>query len=130
MVELLDYLKANETDSAAEPNTGKPRMPLSLKNEAPKPFELRWWAHGWTGSTWLTNTRQTLCRVRTVRSYEKAQMRRAMIKMVTISASLALSCSATSISSTPTAPVRITNDKQNGIRRQRATSRCHSPRVA
>jgi hypothetical protein len=24
-------------------------MPLSLKNEAPKPFELRWWAHGLDG---------------------------------------------------------------------------------
>jgi hypothetical protein len=40
--------------------------------------------------------------------------------MVATSASLALSCSATSISSTPTAPVRLTDDKtkmtkQNGM---------------
>jgi hypothetical protein len=34
-----------------------------------------------------------------------------MIKMVTTSASLGLSCSATSISSTSTAPVRLTDDQ-------------------
>jgi hypothetical protein len=39
--------------------------------------------------------------------YENAQMRRAMIKMVTTRASLGLSCNATSISSTSTAPVRL-----------------------
>ena len=85
---------------------------------------------GRTGSTWLTETRQTFVARGPLRSYEKAQMRRAMIKMVTISASLGLSCSATSISSTPTAPVRLTDDKTKWYRRQRATSRCHSPRVA
>ena len=46
-----------------------------------------------------------------VPSYEKAQMRRAMIKMNATRASPLLSCSATSISSTPMAPVRL-NDGQ------------------
>jgi len=41
---------------------------------------------------------------RPVSNYEKAQMRRATIKMNTISASPLLTCSATSINSTPTPP--------------------------
>jgi hypothetical protein len=45
-------------------------------------------------------------------------MRRAMIKMITTRASLLLTCSATSISSTPTAPVRL-SDAKNHIRQRR-----------
>jgi hypothetical protein len=44
-------------------------------------------------------------------SYEKAKMRTAMIKMVTTRTSPLLSCSAASISSTPTAPVRLSDAK-------------------
>jgi ribosomal protein L16/L10AE len=51
-----------------------------------------------------------------------------MIKMVTTSASLGLSCSATSISSTPRPPIRLTDGQIVSARK--ATDRSHSRRVA
>ena len=64
---------------------------------------------------------------RPVSNYEKAQIRRATIKMTTISASPLLTCSATSINSTPTAPVLIADGQI--LRGGSCGDRCHFARV-